>query len=72
MGTPSGFDWTERKDGSVVITHHGKAATVLRGGRAREFVEEVGDSDGQEVMAPVTGNDKRGNERTARQHPRNR
>lgn len=72
MGTPSGFDWTERKDGSVVITHHGKAATVLRGGRAREFVEEVGDSDGQEVMARVTGNDKRGNERTARQHPRNR
>lgn len=72
MGTPSGFDWTERKDGSVVITHHGKAATVLRGGRAREFVEEVGDSDGQEVMARVTGNYKRGNERTARQHPRNR
>lgn len=72
MGTPSGFDWTERKDGSVVITHHGKAATVLRCGRAREFVEEVGDSDGQEVMARVTGNYKRGNERTARQHPRNR
>jgi hypothetical protein len=72
MGTPSGFDWTERKDGSVVITHHGKAATVLRGGHARELVEEVGDSDGQEVMARVTGNDKRGNERTARQHPRNR
>lgn len=72
MLTPSGFDWTERKDGSVVITHHGKAATVLRGGRAREFVEEVGDGDGQEVMARVTGNYKRGNERTARQHPRNR
>jgi hypothetical protein len=70
--TPSGFDWTERKDGSVVITPHGKAATVLRGGRAREFVEEVGDGDGQEVMARVTGNYKRGNERTARQHPRNR
>ncbi|HQF02947.1 MAG TPA: hypothetical protein PK868_03030 [Phycicoccus sp.] len=72
MGTPSGFDWRERTDGSVVITHHGSTATVLRGSRARDFLEEVGEGDGQELMARLTGNYKRGNERLARQHPRNR
>lgn len=72
MGTANGFNWAERQDGSVVITHHGRLATVLRGGRAREFMDEVGRSDSQELMARVTGNHKRGNERTAREHPRNR
>lgn len=73
MGSPSGFEWTQRKDGAVLITHHGRSATVLRGVRAREFLDEVsGGGDGQGLMARVTGNYKRGNERTARQHPRNR
>lgn len=71
MGTPTGFDWSERKDGSVVITHHGRAATVLRGARAREFMQQVSHGEGQELMARLTGNYKRGNERTARDHPRN-
>ncbi|WP_018351474.1 hypothetical protein [Longispora albida] len=71
MGAPQGFDYTERADGSVVITHHGRSATVLRGGRAAEFLEEVGD-DPQLVMARWTGNYRRGNERMAKQHPRNR
>jgi hypothetical protein len=35
-------------------------------------LEEVGEGDGQELMARLTGNYKRGNERLARQHPRNR
>ncbi|GGB73059.1 hypothetical protein GCM10011314_10730 [Knoellia flava] len=72
MGTPEGFDWHERGDGSVVITHHGSMATVLRGRRARDFVEDVEAGDDQELMARVTGNYRRGNERTAKQHPRNR
>lgn len=71
MGTPHGFLFTVRADGSVVITHHGRAATVLRGGRAREFLNDV-ETDPQEVMARWTGNYKHGNERTAKQHPRNR
>jgi hypothetical protein len=53
-----------------VITHHGRTATVLRGARAQEFLAEV-DDDPQEVMARWTGNYRRGNERTAKQHPRN-
>ncbi len=63
-----------RKSGEVVVRHHGTVATTLRGHRARDFVEEIeaGDErDAQELMARLTGNYKRGNERAARQHPRN-
>ena len=74
-GGPAGFAYAARRDGSVVITHHGAHATTLRGGRAAEFLAEVEgatDPDAQESMARWTGNYKRGNERQARQHPRNR
>ncbi|GAB2941576.1 hypothetical protein GCM10027280_32670 [Micromonospora polyrhachis] len=71
MGEASGFDYLERSDGSVVITHRGRVATTLRGGRADEFLAEVA-ADPQQVMARWTGNYRRGNERTAKQHPRNR
>ena len=71
MGRAEGFDYDQHRDGSVVITHHGRRATVLRGPRAMEFLDEV-DADPQAVMARWTGNYKRGNERTARNHPRNR
>lgn len=68
---PEGFDYTER-GGEVRITHHGRPATVLRGARAAEFLDDVESGDPQELMARVTGNYKHGNERTARNHPRNR
>ncbi|MGW3606159.1 hypothetical protein [Micromonospora sp. NPDC005161] len=71
MGQARDFDWVERADGAVVITHHGRVATTLRGGRAAEFLAEV-DDDPQLVMARWTGNYRRGNERTAKHHPRNR
>jgi hypothetical protein len=45
---------------------------VLRGPRAQEFLAEVEGADEQQVMARWTGNYKRGNERAARDHPRNR
>jgi hypothetical protein len=67
----SGFDF-EQRGGSVVITHHGRHASTLRGGRAAAFLEEVASGDPQLVMARWTGNYKRGNERVARDHPRNR
>lgn len=70
-----GFSFQARKSGEVEIAHHGRLATTLRGTRAKEFLEEVeaGDNgDAQQVMARWTGNYKRGNERVARNHPRNR
>lgn len=56
---------------AVAITHHGKRATVLRGARAAEFLSDVERGDPQLLMARVTGNYRRGNERTAQRHPRN-
>lgn len=70
-GRPEGFAFEQRGE-DVVVTHHGRPATVLRGRRAAEFLEDVERTDPQEVMARVTGNYRRGNERQARQHPRNR
>ncbi|ONK11495.1 hypothetical protein [Streptomyces sp. MP131-18] len=67
-----GFDFREHPDGSVHITHHGRRATTLRGARALQFLAEVNGDDPQRVMARWTGNYRRGNERTARNHPRNR
>ena len=73
MPAPEGFDH-EVRGGEVVISHHGRRATVLRGNAAARFLAEVEDadeSDGQELMARVTGDYRRGNERTAKNHPRN-
>jgi hypothetical protein len=71
MPAPDGFAYEERSDGSVVITHHGRPAATLRGPRAQEFLAEV-DDDPQGAMARWTGNYRHGNERTAKNHPRNR
>ena len=71
MNRPEGFEYDDRGD-EVVIFHHGRRATVLRGRRAADFREDVESGDDQELMARVTGNYKRGNERTAKNHPRNR
>lgn len=71
MPDAEGFAWTRRKNGDVVITHHGRVASVLRGARADAFVTDAVDGDEQELMARLTGSYKRGNERLARNHPRN-
>ncbi|WP_291278273.1 hypothetical protein [Galactobacter sp.] len=70
MSSPQGFDYSAQRDGTVLITHDGRRATVLRGDRAEQFLEEV-EYDPQQVMARWTGNYKRGNERVAKRHPRN-
>lgn len=72
MGKASGFAWKKNERGEVLVTHRGRPATTLRGRRAQEFIEDLEQHDEQELMARVTGNYKRGNERQARNHPRNR
>ncbi|MBM7172050.1 hypothetical protein JQK87_27380 [Streptomyces sp. G44] len=71
MPRPHGFSYARRPDGTVTITHGARAAGTLRGGRAARFLAEVEGEDPQLVMARWTGDYKRGNERTARDHPRN-
>jgi TPP-dependent pyruvate/acetoin dehydrogenase alpha subunit len=68
MSQPSGFEYSVRKNGDVVITHHRRQAAVLRGAKADRFLDQVEMRDPQELMARLTGNDKRGNERRSREH----
>jgi hypothetical protein len=71
MGRASGFEFLLRGD-EIVITHRGRKAVTLRGAAASRFLEDVEKGDPQELMARATGDHRRGNERVARQHPRNR
>jgi hypothetical protein len=64
MPGPSGFAYTVRKNGEVAITHERRHATTLRGVKARKFLDQVETADPQQLMARVTGNYKRGNERS--------
>ncbi|WP_078714356.1 hypothetical protein [Agreia bicolorata] len=66
---PSGFTY-ESNGGDVVVSHHGRRAVTLRGAAARQFLADVADEP-QQLMARITGNYKRGNERVAKEHPRN-
>ena len=74
-GQDLSFTYRTRKNGDIEILHHGRVASTLRGDDAKEFLSEIdtGDEDSaQQLMARITGNYKRGNERLASQHPRNR
>ena len=66
------FDYQTRKSGDVVIRRDGREVTVLRGKAAARFLQDVVRRDPQQLMARVTGNYRRGNERSAADHPRNR
>ena len=70
-----GFTFQKSKSGDVTIFHHEQRATTLRNQKAADFVGNMLDCDfaeQQQIMARLTGNYKRGNERTARNHLRNR
>lgn len=69
------FSYKTAKSGAILISHHGKQVTTLRGKPAAEFLKKISKLDfagEQQLMARVTGNYKRGNERQAKNHPKNR
>lgn len=70
-----GFTFKRAKNGDVHIAHHGNRATTLRADKADWFLEDMAGTPfeaQQQEMARITGNYKRGNERKARNHPRNK
>jgi hypothetical protein len=70
-----GFTYRPRKGGVVEVLHRGRLASSLRGADAIDFLAEAESADpagAQQLMARLTGNYKRGNERLASSHPRNR
>ncbi len=60
------FGYATRKDGTVEISHYGRAVATLRGREAAKFAGRIEPLEGREaqlLMARATGNFKRGNER---------
>lgn len=61
-----GFTYRAQKDGTVRIARNGRVVTTLAGKAAGRFLARVAiadDAEAQLVMAKMTGNYKRGNER---------
>ncbi|MDN3919624.1 hypothetical protein [Roseateles violae] len=70
-----GFSYRQRKNEVVELLHHGRLASLLRGRDALDFMARVQSAEPAEVqrlMARITGNYKRGNERLAASHGRHR
>jgi hypothetical protein len=70
-----GFAFRAHRSGSVEILRQGRVVTVLGGPEAADFlarVEGASPAEAQQRMARMTGNYRRGNERRAGSHPRNR
>jgi hypothetical protein len=66
MSSDLGFSWRPTKDGRVRISRAGRVVTTLAGARAHTFLSRVKGADdaaAQQLMARVTGNYRRGNER---------
>lgn len=62
------FSYVARADGSIVVRYHEAPVTLLRGRTAERFAGRIASADAataQQLMARVTGNFKRGNERRA-------
>ena len=69
------FTFIETKTGEIIIHHFGRKAITLRSDRAIKFLQDSNVStikDQQQLMARLTGNYKRGNEKFAKKHPRNK
>ena len=63
-----GFGYKNLKSGDVLIDRNGKMVTTLRGKKAVSFtakMDELDFSGQQQMMARITGNYKRGNEKSS-------
>jgi hypothetical protein len=60
------FSYRALKNGSVLLEHHGRTVKTISGDEAERFLKRIADLEGlaeQLVLAKLTGNFKRGNER---------
>jgi len=70
-----GFSYRVRKSGEIAISRNGRVVSTLGGPKAERLRAELEGADEeavQQLLARATGNYKRGNERLASRHPRNR
>ncbi|MBE2228728.1 MAG: hypothetical protein IAE93_15340 [Ignavibacteria bacterium] len=60
------FGYKELKDNKVQIYWNNKPVLLLKGGEALKLLKKLGNSEGKQtqlILAKITGNFKRGNER---------
>lgn len=60
------FDWRTTKDGQVLVSRGGRVVTTVRGRAAAQLLgrlSRASDDEVQQLLARVTGNYRRGNER---------
>lgn len=61
------FSYRETKDQNVFIDYYGKQVKILKGKEAEKFLNRIRTAESemaeQLIMAKITGNFKRGNER---------
>jgi hypothetical protein len=70
-----GFVFHASKNGELEIRHHGKFATRFSGAKAIRYTEQLAQlpfAEQQQLMARLTGNYKRGNEKSAKNHSMNK
>ena len=70
-----GFTYFTTKNKSVLIERDGKVVTTVRGSKANAFLTKMSIStvrQQQQLMARITGNYKRGNEKLSKDHLKNR
>ncbi len=60
------FTFRRTGDGRIFIHWHGRQAAILKGSAAERFMKDLTDENAQLLMARVTGNFKRGNEKTGK------
>lgn len=67
------FAYRASKEGKVFLYYQGKLVRTLNGDKADEFlaeIEDAGDTEAQLLMAKITGNFKRGNEKLSAKRSR--
>ena len=73
MTNASEFDYRIVKDGRILISWRGKQVVTLAGKKADKFrnqIDGLDDNGAQLLMARMTGNFKRGNERVCKEKNR--
>jgi hypothetical protein len=61
------FRFRQNKNNTVFLDYHGKQVKILKGKDAEKFLKKMNDAEDEKsrqlIMAKITGNFKRGNER---------
>jgi len=63
------FTYRITKDKKVFVSYKGKQVTILSGKKAEGFIADIRGAEGKDaqlILAKVTGNFKRGNERLSK------